>query len=812
MRLPISWLNEFVDVSDVPVPELAERLTRSGLQVEAIETSGQEPLSDFFVVGEVLTCELIEGTHLHRTTVTDGSEILQVVCGAPNCRAGMKSVLAKIGAVVPDGGFKIKKGKLRGVESFGMLCSSKELALSGGGHDGIIELPADAPTGAFARDVLGCERPETVLDVDVTWNRPDALSVLGLAREFGVLLNRPLKMPSVDFEECDVDVNDEVTVEVKDAVRCPRYTARVVTSVEDGPSPDFIARRLEACGVRSLGLLVDVTNYVMLECGQPMHAFDYKTLAGGKIVVRDAAPGETIKTLDGVERRLDETMLVIADAEKPSAVAGVMGGEGSEIAGGTGRVLIESALFDPAATKYTAAKLGLSTESSYRYIRGVDKDLADWASRRACHLLQKYGKAVVARGAVDVDNRERPFNPDVTLDFERARRLIGIPVGNDAMVHILRGLGLEPRDNGPYAARTSVAFGIPSWRWDLTFEADLVEEVARIYGLDNIPDAMPGAPSVSPLSDAPFRAKEKVRAACLSLGFTEGMHYSFLSSGELDAFDSRPEVKAARLVLPDPVSAEYGVLRDSLLPQLMGSLGRNATHQLETAKLFELGRVFGRAKDGRPFEMDRLAFGFTGPVGRGALDRRRAVTVEESLLWIKGAVERLAASMHVARLEFRAAEHPAFAVALEIRAYGRPAGVCGVLSAKLRHPFRLTTQMALAELDLEPLARRFDAAGKVSPVPAFPMVKRDIAFVAGDGVTHEAVEKCIRKAAPAELVGVSLFDIFTSKEIGKGRRSFAYSLAFRAADRTLTDEEVNKAFSRIVDSLKTSLKVEVRDS
>ncbi len=812
MRLPISWLNEFIDVSDIPVAELAERLTRSGLQVEAIETSGPEPLSDFFVVGEVLTCEVIEGTHLHKTTVTDGKETVQVVCGAPNCRAGLKSAFAKIGAVGPNNSFKIKKGKLRGVESFGMLCSSAELELPGGTHEGIMEFPPETPNGTFLRDIVGAEKPETVFEIEVTWNRPDALSVIGLAREFSAVLKRPMKLPAVDFAESDVDVNQEVKVEVLDAVRCPRYTARVVTSVEDGPSPEFMARRLEACGVRSLGLLVDVTNYVMLECGQPMHAFDYKTLAGGKIVVRDANPGETIKTLDGVERKLDPSMLVIADAEKASAVAGVMGGEGSEIAAGTNRVLIESALFQPESVKATATSLNLATESSYRYIRGVDKDLADWASRRACHILQKYGKAVIARGVVDVDNRPQPLNADVALDFDRARKLIGIPVGNDAMVYLLTSLGLICRDEAPYAAKASVTFGIPSWRWDLSLEADLVEEIARLYGLDNIPDTMPSAPSVSPLSDAPFRAKEKVRATCLSLGFTEGMHYSFLSAGELDQFDSRTETKAARLALPDPVSAEYGVLRDTLMPQLMGSLGRNATHQLETAELFELGRVFGRAKDGRPFEKDCLALGFTGPVGRGALDRRRAVTVEEALLWMKGAVEQLAVNLHVARLEFRPTEHPAFAAALEIRAYGRPLGVCGVISAKLRHPFRLTTQMALAELDLEPLTRRFDTVGKVTPVPAFPMVKRDIAFVAGEGVTHEAVEKCIRKAAPAELIGISLFDIFTSKEIGKGRRSFAYSLAFRAANRTLTDDEVNRAFNHIVDALKTNLKVEVRDN
>ena len=406
MKLPLSWLNEFVDVSDIPPAELAERLTRSGLQVEGIETSGPEPLSDFFVVAEVLTCEEIEGTHLHKTTVTDGKETLQIVCGAPNCRAGLKTALAKIGAVVPDGGFKIKKGKLRGVESFGMLCSSKELALPGGDHAGIMELPPDTPVGAFMRDVVGGEKPETVFDIEVTWNRPDALSVIGLAREFATVLGRPLKMPSVDFTESDTDVNDEVKVVVEDAVRCPRYTARVITSVKDGPSPAFMAKRLEACGVRSLGLLVDVTNYVMLECGQPMHAFDYRTLAGKTIVVRDARPGEKIRTLDGKDRDLDETMLLICDAEKPSAVAGVMGGEGSEIAAGTDHVLIESALFEPTSTKYTSTKLGLATESSYRYIRGVDKDLADWASRRAAHLLQKYGGAVVAKGVVDVDNRE----------------------------------------------------------------------------------------------------------------------------------------------------------------------------------------------------------------------------------------------------------------------------------------------------------------------------------------------------------------------------------------------------------------------
>lgn len=812
MKLPISWLNEYVKVDDIKPEELADRLTHAGLQVESIETSGPAPLCDEIVVGEVLTCEVIEGTHLHKTTVTDGKETVQVVCGAPNCRAGMKSAFAKIGAVIPDGGFKIKKGKLRGVESFGMLCSSSELALPGGTHEGIMELPPDAPVGAFLRDVLPGDKPETVFEIEVTWNRPDALSVVGLAREYAAILGRPLKMPEIDFVESDTDVNGEVKVEVEDFSKCPRYTARVVTSVKDGPSPEFMVKRLEACGVRSLGLLVDVTNYVMLELGQPLHAFDYTKLAGRKVVVRAARDGETMKTLDGVERRLDPNMLLICDESRPSAVAGVMGGEDSEIAAGTSSVLIESALFDPGTTKYSSTKLGLATEASYRYIRGVDKDLADFASRRAAHLLQKYGGAVVAKGVVDVDGRKRfpvagvdesfSFNEPVKIVFERARRLIGIDIPDDRILQILESIGLKRVDSGDGYA----TYAIPSWRWDLSLEADLVEEVARLYGLDNIPDTMPSAPSVSSLDDAPFRAQETLRSFLTGLGFSEAMHYSFLSASDLAPFGTNPE----RLPLPDPVSAEYGVLRDSLMPQLYQSLGRNAAHRLEEGKLFEIGRVFGQ-KDGKPFEASRLSMGFFGPVGRDALARVKPVSAEEALLWMKGAVERVVRLVKVGKTEFRRTEHPAFQVALEVVINGRPAGVLGVVSDKLRHPFRLATQLALAEIDLKPLLKRVGAIGRVAAVPQFPPVTRDIAFVADAGVTHEAVVKAIRKAAPKELTDIRLFDIFASKELGKGRSSRAYSLTFRADDRTLTDDEVNAAFAKIADALKTSLAVEVRE-
>lgn len=812
MKLPLSWLNEFVKVDDIDPKELAEKLTRSGLQVESIETMGPEPLSDFFVVGEVLESQAHpDSDHLHVCKISDGNEVFQVVCGAPNMRAGIKTAFSKIGAVIPNGGFKIKKGKLRGVESFGMCCSSAELLLPGGDHEGIMEFPAETKTGQFLRDVLSLEKPETVFEIEVTWNRPDALSVYGLAREFAAVLGRECKAPAVDFVESEKPVESEVSVVVEDSVKCPRYTARVVTSVEDGPSPDFIARRLELCGVRPISFVVDVTNYVMLELGQPMHAFDYTKLAGGKVVVRTARDGEAIKTLDGVDRKLDPSMLVICDAERPNAVAGVMGGAESEVASGTKSVLLESALFECASTKFTATKLGLSSESAYRYIRGVDKDLADFASRRAAHLLQKYAKAEIAKGVIDVDNRNTPLNADVTLDFERARKLIGISVSNDAMVSILKSLGLKPRtDAESFAGFESVAFAVPSWRYDLSLEADLVEEVARMYGLDNIPDAMPSAPSISNLSDAPFKAKGRVRDLCLSLGFTEAMHYSFLSARELDDFDTRGRDK--RLVIPDPVSAEYGVMRDSLLPQMMGSLGRNASRQIESAMLFEMGKVFSN-DGGVPSESERLALGFYGPVGREQLRRRAGVTEEEAVLWLKGAVEILLAKLHAGKLEFVSSQHPAFAsgAALEVKLNGRAIGVMGALSAKMRHPFRLTTQMALCEIDLKPLLKRVDAVGRISPVPQFPLVKRDVAIVAANTVSNADIENLIRRNGGKALTKITLFDIFKSKDM-KSARSLAYALEFRSAEKTLTDEEVGAAFRQIVEALKEADGIEVRES
>lgn len=800
MKIPVSWLNEFVDVSDLSPQELSDKLTFSGVEVEGIESDGPT-LDEHFVVGEVLTCEPHpDSDHMHVCTVGVGAETLGIVCGAPNCRAGLKVAVAKIGATIPDGGFKIKPAKLRGVPSNGMLCSAKELGLSGD-HSGIMELDPSAAPGTPLVDVL--PKGETVFDLEITWNRSDCLSVIGIAREFAALLGRPLRKPDVSFEENGPDIASlaKVVVETPD---CPLYTARVLTGVKDGPSPEWMAKRLEMCGVRSLGLIVDVTNYVMLECGQPLHAFDHTRLADSTIIVRQARDGEKITTLDGVERTLNASMCVIADANAPVAVAGVMGGAESEIEKATDTVLVESALFAAPSIKRTATALGLHSESSHRFERTVDPDIADWASRRAVSLLAKYGGGIVAKGVIDIDNRLPPA-PPVRLSFDRARKLIGIDLASNAMISILRSLGLELVEHDESGA----SFRIPSWRVDLLEEADLVEEISRMHGLDKLPDVSPAVIAVPGADDAPFRAENACREAAAAMGLAEGMHYSFLSAAELDAFDKDA---SNRLVLPNPVSGDFGIMRNSLLPQLVQSLGRNSARQIDAPALFEIGRVFWQ-NDGKPAEEKRISLGFCGPFGRDALHRRSAVSNEEALVWLKGMIERLAAALHAPAPRYEAASFAAFenGMSAVIRIGRDVAGKMGLVKKSIRHAWRVNSPMAVAELSLAPLLANFGAHHALKPITQFPAVARDVALVAPVSLPSGDIVRTITKAAPKILTGVNLFDIFVPKNLDEAKRSLAYSLEFRSPDRTLTDDEVNAAFAKIIAALKALPGVEVRE-
>lgn len=803
MKVPLRWLNDYVDLHDLTPGQVAERLTFSGVEVEGIEPVGHDYAG--LVVGEVRSVRAhANADRLRLCEVFDGETTRTVVCGAHNFGVGDKAAFAPVGAVLPDGTV-LRKAKIRGEVSHGMLLAEDELGLSDD-HAGILLFDRGLAPGTPLGDCL--PGPDVVLDLEITWNRPDCLSLIGIARELAALLKRPLKVPEARLDEQGPPIEKAVGgVTVEDSAGCPRYTARVLADVRNGPAPLWMRQRLMYAGVRSISALVDVTNYVMLECGQPLHAFDLNKLSGRQIIVRRARPGECLETLDGEQRRLSPAMLVIADADKAVAVAGVMGGAASEVDGTTRAVLLESASFDAPGVKQTAYALGMHTESAHRFERGVDLERAEWASRRASGLMADLTGGRVTRGVVDV--RVAPSPPrTVTLRFDRARQVAGFDLSGEAMTVILEGLGLECLAQDGEQCRMR----IPGFRPDLAIEADLIEEVVRMHGLDAVPRIAPAAPVISEIDDAGYRMEQRCRELLLGLGFTEALHYSFTASNTLDGWDERDA--ASRVQLPNPVSADYAVMRPSLLPQLVESLGRNHARQVPALALFEIGRVFRRDDDGKAVESTHLAMGLYGPAGRDGLDRRRPVDPEEAFFWLKGALEALFRSLGCPQPVFTAeAEHPAFRPGYAARLVlgDQAIGVIGLVDAKRLHRYRLHAPMAVVEVALAPVLSPRPTASTLRPPPAFPAVVRDIALIVGAGINHAQIVALMHRNAPKELTSVALFDSFKSDEIGTGKRCLGYSLEYRSDTRTLTDEEVNQLYQPVVAALRSEPDIEIRD-
>lgn len=800
MRLLISWLKEYVDFDDTP-QGLAEKLTFSGTEVEGIETIGST--FDGVVVGEVL--EVSKHPNADKLTlckVNTGSGEMTVVCGAPNVRPGIKVPFARVGVTLPNG-LTLKSAKIRGVVSEGMLCAADELKISED-HSGLMILDDKWAPGTPLSAVLG--PPETILDLEVTPNRPDCLSVLGMAREVAALYHTWVKWPDVQLEDSGEPVEEMTRVELVDDVGCPRYTARILGGVKIGPSPDWMRRRLELSGIRAINNVVDITNYVMLECGQPLHAFDQSLLDEGRIVVRRAREGEKMATLDGVDRPLTPNMLVIADAKRPVAVAGVMGGAGSEIRDGTQTVLLESAYFKPQDIRATAKKLGMSTESSYRFERGVDIGRTEWASRRAAKLMVEHASGMLARGVIDAYPQPRAER-NVVCRFDSVRSLLGVDASNEEIETVFRSIQL------PIAVsnESSCTVHVPSFRVDIDREVDLIEEFARIYGLDKIPLPAPKAALVPGADDRPTQAVMVCRQHLVGLGLRETMNYSYVSDHLLNLFD--PSDVQHRVVLPNPVNLEQATLRPSLVPQMVESLGRNLARHVEEAGLFEIGRVFWLDESGQPAEEGLLSIGLMGPVGRSGLDRRKAVSAEEMFLWIKGLWENLAAALGIPDHDHEQVSvhclEPGHAVNLLVD--GKPVGVMGLLNKDLRREWRMTGPVAVLEVQLAPILAHVFKEKSFAPMAAFPSVSRDAAFVVEQGVKHEDILKIVKKVAPKELEKVELFDIFTGEGIGAGKKSVAYSFTYRSLTRTLTDEDANRYHELVKDALKKELGVEVRE-
>lgn len=824
MKVTLNWLKQYVDFTWTP-EELSERLTMLGLEVEGV----QKRSGDFegIVVAQVITRDKHPNADkLSVCRVHDGTGERQIVCGAQNFQAGDKVPLILPGATLPPKAgdtqpFVIKVGKIRNVESHGMMCSADELGIDSEsiGHrreDGLLILRADAVPGQSLAEYLGRPGADVVYDLEVTPNRPDLNSVIGIAREIAALTGNPLRLPPADLPTLnEVAVDDLVAVRMEAPDLCPRYTARVLLGVKVGPSPDWLRSRLEQVGLRSINNVVDVTNFVMIETGQPLHAFDShlvgRTDAGvPTVIVRRAAAGESFTTLDGTVRSLSDSMLLIADPQKGIALAGIMGGQNSEIQATTRDVLLESAWFHPTHVRRTSKVLGLRTDASYRFERGADIGIAEYASRRAAALILEVAGGTIAGGVVDA--YPTPAVPrEIVLRHRRVREVLGIELRPEEIEHHLQQLGLtvatrKPRPVGDEQEPEPVLFRIPSFRVDLKREIDLIEEVARLHGVDRIPSTPPrGALGQHPY-DAVHDVLMEARRLLAGMGLCEAQGQTLVNDAA--ARWVTPQVVA----LANPLSSDMNVLRPSLLPGLLDTLRHNLSRRSGDVQLFELGRVF-TATDAGPKEGWRLAIALTGSRNQAfwaGPDRDARCDIYD----LKGILEEFLELFGLRGVAYgRRAEPDALFLESATVALGGKLelGQLGQVQPALAKRHDLRDPVLLAELNLDLLLARRNPARSFKPLPAFPSTSRDVAMIVPEATSHEAVLAAVRQAKPANLESVDLFDVFRGRHVPEGQKSVAYSFTYRGADRTLKDEEVNAAHQRVVDAFKNSLKAAVRE-
>ena len=792
MRIPLSWLKEYVDAA-LPVAELAHRLTLAGVEVGGVE----QVVGDWqgCTVGHVLSVDPHPNAdRLTLCTVYDGTEQLRVVCGAPNVAAGQKIAFAHVGARLrdPDSGKMetLKAAKIRGELSQGMIGSERELGL-GQDHAGIMVLPQDAPVGTPLADYLG----DTVLELEVTANRPDCLSVLGVAYEVGAIVGAPVREPELSYPEAGRPIGEQATVEVQDAELCPRYTASLVTGINVGPSPGWMQDRLLKVGMRPINNVVDVTNYVMLEYGQPLHAFDFEALKGKKIVVRQAAPGETLISLDGAERKLAPPMLVIADERDPVGMAGVIGGGNSEVSETTTAVLLESASFHPINTRRTADALGARTEASLRFEKGLRPELPPIALRRATGLLLQLAGGTAAQGIVDIyPNASGPRT--VTLTLARLEQVLGMSLPLERVTDALASLGFQPAPQGSDAVQATV----PPWRADITIEDDLVEEVARVVGYDQIPTATLATPIPTHQPDPARGLKERLRDLLAAGGFQETISYSLVSREALVRAEAWPtEALPEPLRVANPLSLEHEWARPSLRPSLLMTLASNWRLEEGPIRLFEVGRVYSPRPGDLPLEGD-VAMGLS--LGSREAPSWHGAGEPLGFYDAKGVVEGLLERLGL-RAVYETHEESFFlpGAAARISVQGGEVGVLGEVSPAVLERFDIDVgPVALFELDLASLLPKLPPeGGGYQPLSHFPGAPRDLALLVGLEVPAARVQEIVERHPL--VAGVTLFDVYTGAQVPAGVRSLAYRVLFQSPERTLTAAEVAAAMEQLLAQL-----------
>jgi phenylalanyl-tRNA synthetase beta chain len=861
MKVTRNWLKQYVDFDWSP-EQLAERLTMLGLEAEGVHKIGGE--FEGIVVAQILTRDPVPGSDkLSVCKVNDGKGERVIICGAQNHKVGDKVPLILPNFALPlkpgeKEPFVIKERKVFGITSHGMMCSPQELGLLDK-VDGILILPADAPVGKPFAEYLGRSGGDVVYDLEITPNRPDWNSVIGIAREIAAVTGNKLKLPNVseggaprrpDSNENSgargtrpsENVDDLVSIRIEDTELCPRYTARVIKSVKIGPSPDWLRSSLEKVGIRSINNVVDVTNYVLMETGHPLHAFDYHLIAKGKdgkpaIIIHRANPGEKFKTLDNAERALTNEMLLIADEQKGIALAGIMGGQNTEINNSTTDVLIESAYFSPTNIRRTSKALGLRSESSYRFERGADIGICDWASQRAAQLILETAGGQLAEGVVDA--YPKPVEPkQITLRHHKVNELLGIALKPEECEFYLGQLGLKTvgrkaRPVGAGGSPEPATFQIPTFRVDLKREVDLIEEIARLHGVDKIPATPPRGAIGANAFDSVHDQIAEARRILTGLGLNEAQGQTLISKSEV-----RGEKDEGIIALANPLSSDMDVLRPSLLPGLIHSLRHNVSRKNYDVALFEIGRVFKNVAQtspsaGSPGVPSGSATGSRANSQAGSLryveERRVAIALtgqRQPLFWsgedrdarfdaydLKGLLEEFFVQFGLRGMTFnRRAESTALFLESATIQLGKQAlGEIGLLSPVLAKKYDLRDAVFLAELNLDQLLARRNPAKSFKPLPQFPAIRRDVAMLVPEATTHDAVLRVVKQTKPANLEAVELFDVFRGKNVPEGQKSLAYAFTYRNAERTLTDAEVNTAHTKVVEAFKSQLKAVVRE-
>jgi phenylalanyl-tRNA synthetase beta chain len=791
MKFSEKWLRELVEIA-VGRDELAHRLTMAGLEVEDIEVLGDA--LDGVCVGEIIAAEKHpDADKLRVCQVNIGqAETLQIVCGAPNARVGLKAPLATIGTRV--GSITIKAAKLRGVESRGMLCSGRELGFDSDA-DGLFELPIDAPVGEAMANYLGL--PDASIEIGLTPNRSDCLGMHGIAREVAAELGVAARIPAVPVQAATIA--DTIEVRLNEPAGCPRYCGRLIRGVNAGASsPPWLKERLRRSGIRPISAMVDVTAYVMIETGQPMHAFDAATLSA-PVVVRRASKGEKLKLLDERTVELDEDFLVISDANQAVALAGIMGGHATRVTGATTDVFLEAAHFAPASISGRARRLGMHTDASHRFERGVDPMLPRQAIERATALLIAIAGGSAGPVIEAVSTEHLPVRAAVTLRRSRLQRILGVGLANAAVGRILESLGMQ-------VASTSEGWTAvpPSARFDIAIEEDLIEEVARIHGYDNIPVQAPRG-EISPAAIPEDRiALRSLREQLAARGYSEAITYAFVAADLLRTW----ALDDASIELANPLSAELAVMRTSLLPGLIAALDANRKRQQSRVRLFESGRSYHRSEKG-PIEIERLS---GVAIGDAFAEQWGESGRPIDFFDLKGDVESLIRLAGVAAAEFRFEAggpdwlHPGRAATI-LRGEDK-IGFLGALNPRLQKALDLDADVYVFELDVAILSQRtVPLAGKLS---RFPSVRRDIAIVLGEDVPYAEVESTIRLAVGERLVDLVLFDRYTGPHLGNGVKSLAMGLILQDRSRTLTDQDADQCVDLAVSALATGYKAKLR--